>query len=414
MAPVPPRSLLPVLLSFLAVSFPFLPLPTARADPAADLVAELEALRAQSPLGVIHLDDRAVSRFLASATSPRPYSLVVFFDAAQLRSKPELHLPQLLSEFGLVSAAFATHHSSDPASLSRVFFCDIEFGESQQSFALFGVSSLPHVRHVGPAARNLKDSEQMQQSDFSRLAESMAEFVEAKTGLPVGPIERPPAISGRQMVLMAAAVLVSAPFLIRRVLLGDTFVHDRKIWMAGAVSVYFFSVSGTMHNIIRKMPLVLTDREDPSRLMFFYQGSGMQLGAEGFAIGSLYTVVGLMLALVTRGLVHVRNPTVQRALILVAMLVSFWAVKKVVYLDNWKTGYSVHAYWPNTDQHRSILSPAQRGQPLEARSCPSRTSFSKACVLDLILRQPLDGLQDDHSVAAVAGEGNDNVAGITT
>ncbi|RRT44715.1 hypothetical protein B296_00046942, partial [Ensete ventricosum] len=104
-----------------------------------DLVAELETLRSQSPSGFIHLDDRLVSRFLTSAATPRPYSLFIFFDAAQLRSKPELHLPHLHSD---------TH---------RLFFCDIEFGESQNSFALFGVSSLPHARLVPASALSLRD-----------------------------------------------------------------------------------------------------------------------------------------------------------------------------------------------------------------------------------------------------------------
>lgn len=320
----------------------------ARADHAADLVAELQALRSRSPSGVIHLDDGAVSRFLTSAPSPRPYSLVVFFDAEHLRSRPGLHLSQLRSEFALVSDAFTARQRSDPATLSRVFFCDIEFGESQRSFQLFGVDSLPHVRNVGPAVANLKDSESMRQSDFSRLAESIAEFVEAKTGLPVGHIDRPPIVSGRQLGFLAAAMLVAAPFLILRVMKGDTPLHDPKVWVAMAVFVYFFSVSGAMHNIIRNMPMFLSDMEDPRKLVFFYQGSGMQLGAEGFAIGCLYTVVGLMLALVTHGLVWVRNSTVQRVMMLAAMVISFWAVRKVVHLDNWKTGYGVHAYWPSS------------------------------------------------------------------
>ena len=94
--------------------------------------------------------------------------------------------------------------------------------------------------------------------------------------------------------------------------------------------------------------MFLTDREDPKKLVFFYQGSGMQLGAEGFAVGFLYTIVGLMMALVTHGLVKLKSEMVQRVVMLIAMIISFWAVKKVIYLDNWKTGYSIHAYFPNS------------------------------------------------------------------
>lgn len=74
----------------------------------------------------------------------------------------------------------------------------------------------------------------------------------------------------------------------------------------------------------------------------------MQLGAEGFAVGSLYTVVGLLLAFVTHGLVRVRNVSVQRVVMIFALLVSFLAVKQVVHLDNWKTGYGIHGFWPSS------------------------------------------------------------------
>lgn len=117
--------------------------------------------------------------------------------------------------------------------------------------------------------------------------------------------------------------------------------------MAGAVFVYFFSVAGTMHNIIRKMPMFLSDRNDPGRLIFFYQGSGMQLGAEGFAVGFLYTVVGVLLAVATHFLVRLKSANAQRWAMFGIMVVSFWAVNKVIYLDNWKTGYIIHAFWPN-------------------------------------------------------------------
>ncbi|KAG2277265.1 hypothetical protein Bca4012_042462 [Brassica carinata] len=96
-----------------------------------------------------------------------------------------------------------------------------------------------------------------------------------------------------------------------------------------------------MHTIIRKMPMFLQDHNDPNKLVFFYQRSGMQLGAEGFT-------VGLLLAFVTNVLVLVRNLTAQRLVILLALFVSFWAVKKVVYLDDWKTEYGIHLYLPSS------------------------------------------------------------------
>ncbi|XP_077251337.1 oligosaccharyltransferase complex/magnesium transporter family protein [Tasmannia lanceolata] len=323
---------------------PFLVKPSS-SESDSDRVAELLHLQSRSKSGIIHLDDHSLSRFLA--TPPRSYSLLIFFDAEQLRDKPDLHLQELRHEFALISQSYISHNQNLP-SKSKVFFCDLEFKESQSSFGLFSVNSLPHIRHVGPDVQNPKDSDPMDQSDFARLAESMAEFVESKTKQTVGPIIRPPLFSRNQILFLVLCLVISSPFIVKRIIAGETLLHDPKIWLSFAIFVYFFSVSGAMHNIIRKMPMFMTDRNDPTRLVFFYQGSGMQLGAEGFAIGFLYTVVGLMLGFVTHFLVYVRNVKVQRVFMFVAILVSFWAVRKVIYLDNWKTGYGVHGFWPNS------------------------------------------------------------------
>ncbi|KAK9267762.1 hypothetical protein L1049_010196 [Liquidambar formosana] len=319
----------------------------AESDSDSDLVADLLSLQSRSKSGVIHLDDHSIRRFLSSAKPPRSYSLLIFFDAVQLHEKSELHLQDLRSEFTLLASSFIANNRDSPSS-SKLFFCDLEFKESQSSFGQFGVNSLPHIRLVGGDVKNLKDSDQMDQGDFSRLAESMSDFVESKTKLTVGPIQRPPMFSKKQIGVFLAVLAIWIPFVIKKVIAGETLLHDSKVWLGGAVFVYFFSVSGAMHNIIRKMPMFLADRNDPSKLIFFYQGSGMQLGAEGFAVGFLYTIVGLLLAFVTHVLVRVRNVTVQRVIMVFALLVSFWAVKQVVYLDNWKTGYGIHAFWPSS------------------------------------------------------------------
>ncbi|ONK74749.1 uncharacterized protein A4U43_C03F9760 [Asparagus officinalis] len=142
-------------------------------DPS-DLLSELRSLRSQSDSGVIHLNDQSIARFILNSPSPRPYSLIIFFDAAQLRSKPELHLPHLRSEFALVSVSYLAYNveSGSGSGPDKVFFCDLEFGESQHSFSLFGVSSLPHIRHVGPATKSPRNRGH-DQSDFAGLAESM-------------------------------------------------------------------------------------------------------------------------------------------------------------------------------------------------------------------------------------------------
>ncbi|XP_058081669.1 probable dolichyl-diphosphooligosaccharide--protein glycosyltransferase subunit 3B [Magnolia sinica] len=163
----------------------------------------------------------------------------------------------------------------------------------------------------------------MDQTDFARLVDSMVEFIKAKTKLSMGFIEHPLIVSRNQLLFLAALFVISIPFMIKKVIAGETLLHNLKVWLAFAIFIYFFSISGAMHNIIRKMPLFMMDRNDLSKTIFFYQGSGMQLGAEGFAVGFLYTVVGLLLGFVTHFLVWVQNGTIQRAFMFVAILVSF-------------------------------------------------------------------------------------------
>ena len=50
----------------------------------------------------------------------------------------------------------------------------------------------------------------------------------------------------------------------------------------------------------------------------------------------------------THVLVRVQSRIAQRTIMIIAMIISVWAVRKVVYLDNWKTGYAVHAYLDKT------------------------------------------------------------------
>ncbi|GMI89492.1 ATU, oligosaccharyltransferase subunit 3/6 [Hibiscus trionum] len=334
-----------ILSSSIVISL-FFVISKAESESESELLADLFALQSHSKSGVIHLDDRSVARFLTSPKTPRPYSLLVFFDAVQLRDKPDLRLRELSQEFAVIASSFiANHNSTNP----KLFFCDIEFRESQTSFSLFDVVSLPSIYLVGRSAKSLKDdSERMEQADFTRFTESVVDFIESRTKLTVGPLHRPPLISRTQMGIIFGILLIWSPLAAKKVLSGETWVHNPRVWLSGAIFIYFFSVSGTMHTVIRRMPMFLMDREDPNRLIFFYRGTGVQLGLEGFAAGFLYTIVGLLLAFVTHVLVNVKDPKAQRVAMLVSVLVSFWAVRQVIFLDNWKTGYAIHGFWPSS------------------------------------------------------------------
>ncbi|KAG7591316.1 Oligosaccharyl transferase complex subunit OST3/OST6 [Arabidopsis thaliana x Arabidopsis arenosa] len=330
--------------SFILIAFLFT---LANPESDSDLINELVSLRSAAESGVIPLNDDDVSKFITSVATPRPYSLIIFFDAIHLHGNSQLRLPEFRREFGLVSATFIANNNNGTNG-TKLFFCEIESTHSVASFQRFAVENLPHISLVSPMTENLTESDQMDGGDFTGLAESMAEFVERQTKLTVGKIQRPPLLSKTQIGIIVAFFIISTPILIKKILKGETLLHNHRIWLVGAVFVYFFSVSGTMHNIIREMPMYIKDYEDSSKFVFFIEESEMQLGAEGFFVGLLYTVVGLLLAFVTNVVVRVKKLDEQRMAMLLSLSISFWAVRKVVYLDNWKTGYEIYPYWPSS------------------------------------------------------------------
>ncbi|KAL9236909.1 hypothetical protein vseg_011523 [Gypsophila vaccaria] len=314
---------------------------------ATDVVGELIHLRSQSSTGIIHLTDDLLDHIIALPT-PRPFSFLVFFDMAILHNRSELQLTTLKTEFSLVSSSFLANNQHDSSTLTKLFFFDLEFKDSERSFSRFEVESLPHIRLVLPHVTHLSSSDEMQPRDFSELAKSMSKFIESKTELTLGPINRPPLIPPRLLAVILIIIAILTPIFIKLLIKGHTLLNGRKIWMLGATFIYLFSVSGTMYNIINKVPMfIIGNVKGQSKPIFFFQESGVQLGAEGYIVGFLYTVIGVLLGFMTHGIVKVRSLMAQRVMMAVVLVTSVWVVKKVVYLDNWKTGYDVHAHWPS-------------------------------------------------------------------
>ncbi|KAL3699815.1 hypothetical protein R1sor_017837 [Riccia sorocarpa] len=273
-----------------------------------DRINDLLHMQARSTDGVIRLDDELLRKYANPSPEPRPYSLIFFFDALQLRDNSELKLEELRREYAVAATTYVKGRNGGSG---KVFFCELEFKQAQASFAAFGVNTLPHIKHLPPGSGSLKEADEMEQTDSHRTAEGMISFVESKTNVKVGVVERPPAVSTKQLVIFAGGLIVTAPFVIKRIMAKDTVLHDSKFWCVGA-------------------------------------GSGMQLGAEGFIVGALYSVVGVLLAFVTHFLHEIRSKAAQRFVMLLVMAIGFTAVRKVISLDHWKTGYWIHGFWPNS------------------------------------------------------------------
>ncbi|GAQ79061.1 Oligosaccharyltransferase complex [Klebsormidium nitens] len=291
--------------------------------------------------GVIHFKEDSFDRYVRGS-EPRGYSLVLFYAAKQVADKPELGMPALRKDFGLVAQSYQKTHKGTPEEL-LVFFADVEFSESPNVFADTGVNAVPHIRRFPSVGDGSAGEDTFDLNSFPRTAEGIASFVEARTKLKVGEIVRPPPLSKLQVSLILAAVLLLGPYIGYKVL-SLPAVQEPKLWAIAAIGVYYFSVSGGMYNIIRGIPWATADER--GKPVFFHQGQGYQLGGEGFYAGLFYLVTSLLLFIMTYVVPRLKSKSSQRIWSAICLFLGFWVVTQFVALYKWKSGYYVHGYWP--------------------------------------------------------------------
>lgn len=311
-------------------------------QPADPKVAELLQLQKRSPDGVIALDNAAWNKYIAGRS--RPYSLVVFSSATHLLDKPNLRLRDLRAEFGYMARGYR----ADAGTHGKVFPVEIEYMRTGEVFSRLPTKSLPYIFHVGPQFNvegdgplKLTAADVMQASDYQNYpwtAHDMGGWSAEVTGMKAAKIDRPTIFTHWAFPFMVLGVLAGGGAVAYK-LYYSPFMKIPAIWAAGIIFVYFFSVSGGMHNIIRGVPMQHLDQRTGKVVLFLKTGQS-QLGAEGFIMGALYTTVGLSVALLTHGAPHIPNKQVQLGVsigILVVTLLCYLNIKST-YI--WKTGHS--------------------------------------------------------------------------
>jgi len=182
----------------------------------------------------------------------------------------------------------------------------------------------------------------MQPANYQKYpwtADDMAEFSADRTGLHAGTIERPTFLKSPFFPVIVLGVL-SVGAWIGLKLYYAPFMKNPLIWITAVIAVYWFSVSGGMHNIIRGVPMQSWDRNS-GKVLLFLSGPQGQLGAEGFIMGSLYCTVGLAIALLTQVapniLQHDKNSQRYAAYGVIGVAVYAYVQIKGIY--GWKTNH---------------------------------------------------------------------------
>lgn len=318
-------------------------------------LAQLTRLRAASPDGVITLTSSLFDDLAAGPS--RPYTLAVFCTARHLLDKPNLGLRKMRREWGTLSktvktAVKKTGDGAPPAATATTFFAVAEFEAAREIFHRLGVDSLPWVvtlprSHAVPddgGELGLPHDAVMRHDAYGAKhwdAGDFARFVADVSGEPrieiVTPPKRP-SFFGIMSGLAILAGLAAAAW---------TFYNSRlarfyPLWVVGTLAVWWFATSGGMYNIIRGMPMVLPTRG--GRIKLFLDGGSGQVGFEGFAMGTLYSSVGLAMLGLGTLVPRLSDPAARRAVGYTLALFAWWAYREVVRIHDWKVGFSWHSF----------------------------------------------------------------------
>lgn len=321
-----------------------------RSSPPAPLqVEELLQLQSKSRDGVITLSTAAFDRFTAGKS--RSYSLFLIGDARQFRRQGRLKLEDLLKSFAAVARAFRAAHAGERTE-RKAFFATVVFEDAREVFNRLGVKGLPYLSHIPPtlavkpsAPLNLPSGEELRAPPVGTpwTPQDIADFVADRSGLSPGDVSAAAAAPRSPFLPLITLGVVGALCALGWQLYQAPFMRWPPLYMAGALVVMWFSVSGGMYNIIRGVPFVGVDRRT-GQAQVFMDGSG-QFGAEGFLLGSSYLVSGLLVAALTRVLPQVKDAEQRRVAGWVVLVLLWGCINFVTGMHAGKTGMRSFYYF---------------------------------------------------------------------
>lgn len=309
---------------------------------------DLSKLQQSSTDGVIELNSAQFDKYTSGRR--RSYQLVVFLNAKHLQDKPQLHLRELREDYGFMAKAHRDRFKGSESE-GKLFFTEINFEKSTQDVfrrlnaqSLF-IFRLPATLNVNPGENiKLKDQDMLKPETFAKSpieVNDMVSFVREKTGIDIGKVDKPTIFQAWWFPFVALSFLSSILYIAYKIFYAD-FMKNMVFYALATLFVYWFSVSGGMHNIIRGMPMVTIDPNSKAP-RYFMPGQG-QLGTEGFVMGSLYTSVGLAFALVVYIAPKAKSASTQRIIAYFGLFTAFICVQQVIGVYTWKTGYHWRKY----------------------------------------------------------------------
>ena len=159
----------------------------------------------------------------------------------------------------------------------------------------------------------------------------------------MGEISKPSFLTSPVFPFVALAVIALGTYVAYQLYYAE-FMRNQLIWTTGTLFVFWFAVSGGMHNIIRGVPMYFFDPNAGKVQMFLNQAQG-QLGAEGFIMGSMTMAFALSVATLSYVAPKMSNPTWQRVVCWAALIVGALSLRSLNSSYIWKTGHRMRTWF---------------------------------------------------------------------
>lgn len=279
--------------------------------------------------------------------SSRPYSVYVFADSSKFGSSKTLLLSKRLKEVGTAGKSFIKENKGTEND-DRFIIVRLVLEESKDSLQRLGIKGLPYFSfipgtlEIAPGAsvdlpsKNLMNPGPVE--DWK--AEDIATFISATCGLSPGDLselhQRSPFLPLFVLLFLGASTVIGYK------VSQSPLIHYLPFYIIGSLTVFWFSLSGGMFNIIRGVPMVGIDRQTNKATVFM--GGNGQLGAEGFIMGTSVMAFGVLIAALALAVPQIEQPA-QRRKIAYGIMLGLWVLFNwVTGTHTWKTGLRTSFY----------------------------------------------------------------------
>ncbi|XP_062513847.1 magnesium transporter protein 1-like [Corticium candelabrum] len=227
---------------------------------------------------IINLNGDKFREYVKS--SPRNYSIIVMFTALQPQRQCQV-CRQGHEEYEIVASSWRS--SSDYS--SRVFFTMVDFDEGPDVFQAMKLNSAPLFVHFPPTGkRKAQDTMDLQRTGLG--AESIAKFVQDRSGVPIRVI-RPPNYTVPIVMLLALGTIGLLAYFTR---IDISFLYSTTNWGYAALCIIFAMSSGQMWNQIRGPPLFHKNPQT-GETAYIHGSSQYQFISESYIIMALHGAI---------------------------------------------------------------------------------------------------------------------------